>query len=229
MTLNEPADLENPFDDIAAEYETWYSTALGAFVIASEQEALLAAISGEAGRLLDVGAGTGWWSRLLAGHGFEVTALEPSPAMRHVAATRTGSGAIEWVTGIGEDLPFSDGRFDVVLIMTVLEFAAEPERVLAEAWRVVRPGGRLVLGYLDALSPWAALYRRLGDRGVVPWARAHFVRSEDPEAWLGRPADGSWSRVWLAPDAIAPFDVADHAGRRAGNTAAFTVLSWRKP
>ena len=170
MTLNEPADLENPFDDIAAEYETWYSTALGAFVIASEQEALLAAISGEAGRLLDVGAGTGWWSRLLAGHGFEVTALEPSPAMRRVAATRTGSGAIEWVTGIGEDLPFSDGRFDVVLIMTVLEFAAEPERVLAEAWRVVRPGGRLVLGYLDALSPWAALYRRLGDRGVVPLA-----------------------------------------------------------
>jgi SAM-dependent methyltransferase len=113
--------------------------------------------------------------------------------------------------------------------MTVIEFAAEPERVLAEAWRVVQPGGQLVLGYLDALSPWAALYRRLGDRGVVPWTRAHFVRSEDPEAWLGRPADGSWSRVWLAPDAAAPFDAADHAGRRTGNTPAFTVLSWRKP
>ncbi len=229
MTSNAPAALEDPFDEIAAEYETWYATALGAFVIASEQEALLAAISGAAGRLLEVGAGTGWWSRLLARHGFEVTALEPSPAMRRVAATRTGSGAIAWVAGTGADLPFSDGHFDVVLLMTVIEFAAEPERVLAEAWRVVQPGGQLVLGYLDALSPWVALYRRLGDRGVVPWARAHFVRSEDPEAWLGRPADGSWSRVWLAPDAAAPFDAADHAGRRTGNTPAFTVLSWRKP
>ena len=206
MMLNEPAPADGPFEGIAAEYETWYSTALGAYVVEREQEAVLEAVSGEAGRLLDVGAGTGWWSRVLAGRGFAVTALEPSPAMRGVAAARGGSGAIEWVAGSGEELPFSDGRFDVVLLMTVVEFVAQPECVLAEAWRVVRPGGRLVVGFLDALSPWAALYRRLGDRGVAPWSGARFVESAGLEAWLGTVSDGRWSRVWLAPGAALPFD-----------------------
>jgi RecB family exonuclease len=48
MTSNAPAALEDPFDEIAAGYETWYATALGVYVIASEQEALLTAISGAA-------------------------------------------------------------------------------------------------------------------------------------------------------------------------------------
>ncbi|MHB8459846.1 MAG: class I SAM-dependent methyltransferase [Candidatus Limnocylindrales bacterium] len=218
----------NSFDEIADEYEAWYSTPLGAFVIAEEQEALLEAISGATGRLLEVGAGTGWWSRILARRGLRVTALEPSSAMRRVGAGR-GVEKIEWVAGTAERLPVPNEAFDVVLLMTVLEFLPGPEHALTEAWRVVRPGGRLVVGHLDALSPWAALYRRLGDRGVSPWTRARFVESDDVATWLGRPPDGRRSCVFLAPGASPPFEEADRAGRHAGNAGALAVLRWRKP
>lgn len=219
---------DHSFDEIADEYEAWYSSPLGSFVIAEEHEALLEAVSGATGRLLEVGAGTGWWSRILARRGFSVTALEPSSAMRRVGAAR-GVEPIEWLAGTAECLPGPNEAFDVVLLMTVLEFLPGPERALSEAWRVVRPGGRLVVGHLDALSPWAALYRRLGDRGVAPWTGARFVESDDVANWLGRPADARRSCVFLAPGASPPFEEADRAGRLAGNAGVLAVLRWRKP
>jgi ubiquinone/menaquinone biosynthesis C-methylase UbiE len=223
-----PTVSDNPFDAIADEYEAWYSTPLGGFVVGEEEQALLEAIAAATGRLLEVGAGTGWWSRVLARRGFRVTAIEPSAAMRRVGAAR-GVEPIGWVAGTAERLPFMDGGFDVVLLITVLEFLVEPERALAEAWRVTAPGGALVVGHLDSLSPWAALYRRLGDRGVKPWTRARFVESDDVAGWLGRPVEARSSSVFLAPTADPPFEDADRAGRRAGNAAAFAVLRWRKP
>ena len=132
-------------------------------------------------------------------------------------------------SGAAERLPAQDGTFDVVLFMTVLEFLPGPERALAEAWRVVRPGGRLVVGHLDALSPWAALYRRLGDGGISPWARARFAASDDVASWLGRAPDARRSCVFLAPGASSPFEAADRAGRLAGNAGALAILHWRKP
>ena len=223
-----PRGGDNPFDEIADEYEAWYATPLGAFVIAEEERALLQAIPVATGRLLEVGAGTGWWSRILARRGFSVTALEPSAGMRRVGAAQ-GAEPIAWVAARAERLPVPDAAFDVVLLMTVLEFLSEPARALAEAWRVLRPGGALVVGHLDALSPWAALYRRLGDRGVPPWTRARFVESDDVVSWLGRSADARWSCVFLSPSANPPFDDADRAGRLAGNVGALAILRWRKP
>lgn len=215
------------FDELAADYESWYATPLGAFVIREEERALLAALPPAPGRALDIGAGTGWWSRILSRRGFQVTALEPSAQMRQLGARRSAE-AIDWRAGWAEELPFPDATFDVALLVTVLEFLAEPERAMAEAWRVLRTGGTLLVGHLDALSPWAALYRHLGDKGVAPWRRARFVVSDQIVEWLGRSPDSRTSSVFLAPGAAPPFGAADRAGRRAGNAGAFTVLGWRK-
>jgi len=220
--------VDDLFGPLADEYETWYATPLGTFVIAEEERLLVEAVPGAAGRLLDVGAGTGWWSRVLARRGFRVTAVEPSAAMRLVGAAR-GNGSIEWLAGRAERLPVPGAAFDVVVMMTVLEFVAEPERAMAEAWQALRPGGTLVVGHLDAFSPWAALYRHLADRGVAPWSGARFVESAGVVDWLGRPADARTTCVFLAPGANPPFEAADQAGRLAGNAGALAVLRWRKP
>lgn len=215
----------DPFAPLAAEYESWYATPLGGYVIAEQERALLAALPGDPGSLLEVGAGTGWWCRRLAARGWEVTAVEPSAAMR---ARGAATSPATWLDGAAERLPTADAAFDAVLLTTVLEFVADPDRALAEAWRALRPGGTLVVGILDARSPWVALYRHLADAGVAPWTSARFVVPADVEAWLGRPAAGESACVHLAPDAEPPFAEADEAGRRAGNHAALSVLRWVK-
>jgi len=220
--------MDDRFTPLADDYESWYATPLGAFVIEREGEALLAALPEPPARLLEVGAGTGWWSRILASRGYAVTAVEPSAGMRRVAAAQGGEG-ITWMAAAAEALPVPDGVMDIVLMTTVLEFVAEPARAVAEAWRVLRPGGSLVVGHLDARSQWTALYRHLGDRGEEPWAGARFVVGEDVASWVGSAPVTSTSCAFFGPGAEPPFDEADAAGVRAGNAGAFAVHTWRKP
>ncbi|MGP3957949.1 class I SAM-dependent methyltransferase [Nonomuraea sp. 3N208] len=101
-------------------------------------------------RILDVGCGTGYLSRILArvaapsGH---VTGLDPSPAMIEYATGRA-PGNCTYVVGEGQDLPFPDGSFDVVvssLAVHHMPAAARPEAI-RQMFRVLRPGGRLLIG-----------------------------------------------------------------------------------
>ncbi|GAA2271024.1 hypothetical protein GCM10010149_10630 [Nonomuraea roseoviolacea subsp. roseoviolacea] len=100
-------------------------------------------------RVLDVGCGTGYLSRILApvvtpsGH---VTGLDPSPAMIEYA-TRHAPANCTYVTGEGQDLPFPDGSFDLVvssLAVHHIPVEARPE-ALRQMLRVLRPGGRLLI------------------------------------------------------------------------------------
>jgi ubiquinone/menaquinone biosynthesis C-methylase UbiE len=82
--------MRNPFDDLAAGYEAWYATPLGAFVIAQEETELRRILTQTGGgRVLDVGAGTGRWARRLAQQGRHVTALEPSESMARLGEARS--------------------------------------------------------------------------------------------------------------------------------------------
>jgi ubiquinone/menaquinone biosynthesis C-methylase UbiE len=140
-----------------------------------------------------------------------------------------GHDVIErWVGARAEQLPFAAGSFDGAVLFTALEFVAEPVRAIEQTLRVIRPDGWLCVGYLNALSAWAAAYRRYGERGKQPWVGARFFVREDLEQMVGRAADRSESAVRLSPAAIAPFAAADAAGERAGNVAAMDVLLWRR-
>ena len=143
-----------------------------------------------------------------------------------LAVGRRRAPEATWVRAWGEALPFPGESFDVVLIFTTLEFVEDVERVLLEARRVLRPGWALVVGVLEALSPWAALYRRLGEKGVLPWAQARFLAREDLKALLG-PPEAEGEAVFLAPEAHPPYEEADLAGRRAGNRPALYLGRWR--
>lgn len=212
---------EDPFRHLAAAYEAWYETPLGAFAIAEEERALRSLLPpGES--LLEVGAGTGYWLKRLPYP--KRVGLEPSSAMLQVGRARVPE--VEWIQGQGEALPFPEKSFDVLLLFTVLEFVEDVERVLAEARRVLKEGGSLVVGILEALSPWAALYRRLGERGVLTWQGARFLSREDLEALLGPPLQDK-EVLFLAPEAEPPFPEADQAGRRAGNRGALYLGRWR--
>jgi ubiquinone/menaquinone biosynthesis C-methylase UbiE len=97
-------------------------------------------------RVLDLGSGEGQLARRLAqgDPGPEiVVGLEPSAAQLAGAAGQDGGP--RYVRGVGERLPFRDGSFDGIVCCLVIEHATDPDALLAEAVRVLAPGGRFLL------------------------------------------------------------------------------------
>lgn len=100
------------------------------------------------GSLLDIGTGTGRMAELYAPAAAHVTALDKSPEMLRIARARLQHlppARLSLLQGDFTALPFADECFDTVLFHQVLHYAQAPERALAEAARVTRPGGRIAI------------------------------------------------------------------------------------
>jgi SAM-dependent methyltransferase len=98
-------------------------------------------------RVLEVGCGSAPCSRWLAAQGADPVALDLSGGMlRHAAALNAATGiAVPLVQAGAERLPFADGSFDLACsAFGAVPFVAEPDRVMREVARVLRPGGRWV-------------------------------------------------------------------------------------
>jgi 2-polyprenyl-6-hydroxyphenyl methylase / 3-demethylubiquinone-9 3-methyltransferase len=94
-------------------------------------------------RVLDIGCGGGFLAEEFAALGCRVTGVDPSPVSIGAArAHAAGRGLpVDYRAGAGEELPFGDAAFDVACCCDVLEHVPDPDRVISEAARVLRPGG----------------------------------------------------------------------------------------
>ncbi|NJP44573.1 class I SAM-dependent methyltransferase [Actinacidiphila epipremni] len=103
--------------------------------------------------VLDLAAGAGTLTGLLAERVPEVTAVEPDDRMRGVLAERVPGAAV--LSGTAEDVPLPDGRLDAVVVSSAWHWF-DPARAVPEIGRVLRPGGRLgvVWNSLDVSVPW---------------------------------------------------------------------------
>jgi SAM-dependent methyltransferase len=147
------------------EYEAWYETARGGWIAGREFDLMMRLLGPSDGAtLLDVGCGTGHFSRRFAAAGLRVTGLDPDPAMLEHA--RGLDGGVCYLRGTGTELSFGDNAYDYVTAVTSLCFIADPERALREMWRVARRA--VLLGLLNRRS---LLHRQKCDRGAYRGAR----------------------------------------------------------
>jgi len=106
-------------------------------------------------RILDIAAGTGTSSVALTKTGATVIAFDFSPGM--IAEGRKRHPGLEFIQGDAEKLPFGDNEFDAVTISFGLRNINNPKTALAEMYRVLKPGGRLVI--CEFSKPPVALLR----------------------------------------------------------------------
>ena len=162
---------------LPAAYRAWRASELGQITDRIEEELIVDLIGSLQGRrVLDVGCGDGTLAVRLASLGAAVTGMDTDPRMLAAARVRAASARAD-VTLVEADaiaLPFADETFDIVVAVTVLCFVHDPSRVLHEAARVLRPGGRLLLGELGRRSLWAAKRRMSGWFGSPTWRSASF-------------------------------------------------------
>ena len=158
-----------------AEYDAWYRTPRGSWIGDTEYRLLREALVLPPGAsVLDVGCGTGYFTRRLASDGFDVTGVDASAEMIDYARSH-GTGRERYVIDDARHLPFPDRHFDSCVAITSLCFIREQEQALAEMVRVTRR--RIVLGLLNRHS---LLYRRKGrhgGRGAYHGARWHTARA----------------------------------------------------
>jgi SAM-dependent methyltransferase len=108
-------------------------------------------------RLLEIGCGTGHFTRWFGQLGWRTWGVDVEPEMLNWAKGRSSEDII-YCRGDAQRLPFADGSFDVCALITTLEATDDPQQVLQEALRVSR--GVVLLGVLNAVS-LLALWRRV--------------------------------------------------------------------
>jgi SAM-dependent methyltransferase len=137
------------FEKNVDRYEAWFDRNRAAYE--SELEALRVLLP-KSGEGLEVGVGTG---RFAAPLGVSV-GVDPSSAMSRVAMER----GIEVHFGVGENLPCKDSSFDFVLLVTTICFLDDVPAALGEAYRVIRPGGYILVGFIDRESTLGKVYEK---------------------------------------------------------------------
>ncbi|MGZ4271878.1 MAG: methyltransferase domain-containing protein [Solirubrobacteraceae bacterium] len=154
---------------------------------------VLARLDGDGLEVVDVGAGTGFATQgiVAAAPGARVTMVDQSPDQLRRARRKPALDAVGKLLGDAEELPFAADRFDRYVSTGSIEYWPDPQRAIAEAYRVLRPGGvALVAGPLRRTHPLA---RRLSDAWML------FPPEADYRAWMERAGFADVRAVHVAP------------------------------
>ena len=217
----------------ACAYDAWYETPLGAAAHRIELRLIAELAAPKWGEhALDVGCGTGIYTAWLAEHGLEVTGLDRDLAL--LAPARAKAPEARLVEGDATALPFDDGEFDLALAITLFCFFDGRQRLAAarELVRVVRPGGRVVVGELARYSLWAAQRRIKGWHGSATWRSAPFPTAgelrrlfRDAGAAALRTRYGVYLPPWGGSALVRRAEAVERLGRPLGALGAAFVVA----
>jgi ubiquinone/menaquinone biosynthesis C-methylase UbiE len=138
-----------PFEVHSDRYEKWFVK--NKFAYLSELTAIKMQLP-KTGKGLEIGVGTGLFAEPL---GIKI-GIEPATSMGIIAQKR----GIKVIEAVAEALPFGDVIFDFALMVTTICFLDDVTVALNEAYRVIKPDGQLILGFVEKNSPLGKIYMK---------------------------------------------------------------------
>jgi SAM-dependent methyltransferase/nucleoside phosphorylase len=216
-------------------YRRWRASRLGTLTDALEEALILELIGSPAGlRILDAGCGDGALATALRATVRILTVSTPIRACWRRPARAEAMGLPRRSRRV-ISARCRSRRADVVVAVTVLCFVPDAEHAVREMARVLRPGGRLVIGELGRWNLWAAKRRIKGWFGSATWQAAKFRTAHELERLVmsaGLDLTATRGAIFYPPDGaaaalLAPCD--PWLGRRTTMGAAFLAVAGRKP
>ena len=199
-------DVADAFSLHAEDYDRWFDSPEGQALFELEVKAVRLLMKDMFPPFLEIGVGSG---RFAAALGIRY-GVEPAEALLDMAKKR----GVKVEKAFGEKLPFPNGIFGGVFILFTLCFVKEPEKVIAEAQRVLKKGGGLVLGIINRESPWGDFYRTKAAEGHPIYKHARFYGVREVTALIedaGLTVE-AFSSTLCRPPAYAPHDDTVQAG-----------------
>ena len=144
-----------PFEKYSGKYENWFER--NKFAYESEIQAIKELLPrGKKG--IEIGVGSG---RFAVPLGIK-TGVDPSPRMRKIAQQK----GIEVIDAVAEELPFENSQFELILMVTTICFVDNLNLAFREAYRILKPGGYLIIGFIDKDSSLGKLYQQHKKKNV---------------------------------------------------------------
>ncbi len=164
-------DVAKVFSRHAADYDKWFDDHGGRLLFDSEVRAIRVLMKDMVAPFLEIGVGSGRFAEALGIH----YGIDPAEALLEIANKR----GIKVKKAVGEKLPFSNGFFGGVFLLFTLCFVKEPRRVIAEARRVLKKDGRMILGIINKDSFWGKFYQKKKAEGHSLYRHARFYSVKD--------------------------------------------------
>jgi ubiquinone/menaquinone biosynthesis C-methylase UbiE len=144
-----------PFEKYTFRYENWFKQ--NVFAYKSEIRALKEQLP-KNGISIEIGVGSG---RFAAPLGIPI-GLDPSKKMLKIAKQR----GIESIKGVAENLPLDEAKFNFVLMITTICFLDSIEAAFKEIYRILKPTGFFLIGFIDKESHIGKIYQKYKNRNV---------------------------------------------------------------
>ena len=144
-----------PFEKYSEKYEDWFEK--NKFVYESEIQAIKELFP-KVKKSIEIGVGSGKFAVPL---GIKI-GVDPSPRMRKVAEQK----GIKVINAVAEELPFKDSQFELALMVTSICFVDNLNLAFREAYRILKLGGYLIIGFVDKDSSLGKLYQQHKKKNV---------------------------------------------------------------